>query len=339
MSSFRVSWRAAVGLLLALVLVPVVSGQEPTPNPTVSVQAVPTPLPFPPLIGPKKRIAVAKFDAVGSFVAQYGSWDVGGGLSAQLEDALQETGRFIVVERAELAALLREQELSLHKITTAETTVHAGQLLGAQLLIRGTVSEFDQDAGGGGLRIGVGSGILGGGIGARKATGLVGIDLRLIDTTTGQVVLTRRAEAKLTSNSVAADISAKKVVFGGDTFNKSILGQATRASIAQAVAMIVGTMDQVPWTGRVVEVTGTQVYLNAGATAGVQTGDVFRVSSVVREMTDPETGTLLKVFEQPLGDLDVVSVEEAVAVAKMALPFQTKRGDIVRFVRRASENP
>ena len=26
---------------------------------------------------PKKRIAVTKFDAIGSFVAQYGNWDVG----------------------------------------------------------------------------------------------------------------------------------------------------------------------------------------------------------------------------------------------------------------------
>jgi hypothetical protein len=32
--------------------------------------------------GPKKRIAVAKFDTIGSFSAEYGRWDIGGGLAA-----------------------------------------------------------------------------------------------------------------------------------------------------------------------------------------------------------------------------------------------------------------
>ena len=39
--------------------------------------------------GPKKRIAVAKFDTIGSFSAEYGTWDIGGGLAAQLTTALR----------------------------------------------------------------------------------------------------------------------------------------------------------------------------------------------------------------------------------------------------------
>ena len=33
---------------------------------------------YPPYNGPKKTVAVAKFDATGSFLAKYGGWDVGG---------------------------------------------------------------------------------------------------------------------------------------------------------------------------------------------------------------------------------------------------------------------
>jgi curli biogenesis system outer membrane secretion channel CsgG len=47
--------------------------------------------------GPKRVVAVARFDAVGSFTAVYGNWDVGGGLEAMLITALMESGRFIVV--------------------------------------------------------------------------------------------------------------------------------------------------------------------------------------------------------------------------------------------------
>ena len=49
-------------------------------------QAAP-PSPSPPS-DPKKRVAVAKFDATGAFVAQYGAWDIGGGQAAQLITAL-----------------------------------------------------------------------------------------------------------------------------------------------------------------------------------------------------------------------------------------------------------
>jgi hypothetical protein len=46
------------------------------------------------------------------------------------------------------------------------------------------VTEFEQRAGGGGLRIGVGLPGIGGAIGGNSVTGHVAIDLRLIDTTT-----------------------------------------------------------------------------------------------------------------------------------------------------------
>ena len=40
--------------------------------------------PAPAYSGPKKTIAVAKFDANGAFIGQYGSYDVGGGLAAMM---------------------------------------------------------------------------------------------------------------------------------------------------------------------------------------------------------------------------------------------------------------
>ena len=102
--------------------------------------------------GPKKRIAVAKFDAAGAFMAQYGGWDIGGGLAAQLTTALVNSGYFIVVERAELTPVLREQDMAMQKIVSKETAALVGRILGAQLLVAGSVTEFDQRAGGGPLR-------------------------------------------------------------------------------------------------------------------------------------------------------------------------------------------
>jgi len=328
--------RVAVFFVLVMFLVGCTTAKVVSPSPGTTVgpqgsmtsQAQPR---LPQYTGPKKRIAVVKFDAAGAFVAQYGGWDIGGGLAAELTTALVNCGYFIVVERAELASVLREQEMALQKIVSKETAAQVSHVLGAQLLVRGSVTEFDQRAGESGLRLGVGTGMIGGAVGGQATNGIVGMDIRLIDTTTGQVIQSHRAEAKVSAHGISADINVHQVTFGGDHFNKTVLGQATRQAIEQAVAFIIRAMEPVPWTGRVVEATGDQVYFNAGATSGIKTGEVFAVSTVVRELTDPGTGELLGIEETKLGEIEVVNVQEKFSIARMRFPFQTKRGDLVKY--------
>jgi curli biogenesis system outer membrane secretion channel CsgG len=280
--------------------------------------------------GPKKRIAVAKFDAHGAFLSAYGGWDIGGGLAAQLTTALVNSGKFVVVERGELASVLREQELGMQQLVTKESSAQVGQLLGAQILIRGAVTEFEQRAGGGGLRLGVGVPGVGGTVGGQTTTGVVGLDLRLIDTTTGEVLQSVRAEAKLERRGITGDINVQMVTFGGDAFDKTVLGQATRQAIETGVQKIVTATAPLPWTGRVAEVAGNQVFLNAGSAAGVKSGDTFAISTVVRTLTDPASGALLGVIEKPVGRVTVVSTQEKFSIATMDSPFQTQRGDLVK---------
>lgn len=299
------------------------------PGTAVALQAAP-----PMTTGPKKRLAVAKFDAHGAFMSVYGGWDVGGGLAAQLTTALVNSGHFIVVERAELASVLREQELGAAGLVTKETAAQVGQLLGAQILVRGAVTEFEQRAGGGGLRLGVASGPIGGAIGATTTSGIVGMDLRLIDTSTGQIVRSRRAESKVDQRGISADINVRQITFGGDAFDKTVLGQATRQAIERAVAEIIASSQVVPWTGRVADVAGEQVFINAGGTAGIKEGDRFAISTVVRELTDPATGVSLGVIEQKLGEVRVVTTQDNFSIAAMVAPFQTQRGDLVKVLGR-----
>jgi Curli production assembly/transport component CsgG/Flagellar assembly protein T, C-terminal domain len=222
-----------------------------------------------------------------------------------------------VVERAELTTVLREQEMAKQGVVSKETASQVGKMLGSQLLVAGAVTEFEQQAGGGGLRLGIGSGIFGGALGGQTTTGVVGMDLRLIDTTTGQVLQSHRAEAKVSRSSVSADAGVKFMTFGGDAFNKTVLGQATRQAIAQGVALISKSMEKVPWTGRVVEVAGDKVYVNAGSNAGLTAGDVFTVTAVVRELTDPSSGALLGIMEEKRGEIKVANVQEKFSVAVM----------------------
>jgi curli biogenesis system outer membrane secretion channel CsgG len=283
--------------------------------------------------GPKKRIAVLKFD-VGAANAQAVGADLGSGLAAQLTTALVNSGQYIVVERAELASVLREQELGLQKLVPGEVAAQAGQLVGAQLLVRASVTDFEQRSGGGGLHLGIGVGPGMGALGAATNTGVVGIDVRVIDTTTGQVLQSHHVESKIESQAVSADVGVRNVSFGGDAFEKTPLGQATRQAIEQAVAFVLAAGRPVAWTGRVVEANGDQVFVNAGADAGLRPGDRFMVSAVARQLTDPASGAVLGVIEAPLGDVVVVNVQPGYSIAQMVAPFQTKRGDLVKPMAR-----
>jgi curli biogenesis system outer membrane secretion channel CsgG len=282
---------------------------------------------------PKKRIAVIKFDA-GSVATPLGGVDLGSGLAAQLTTTLINTGQFIVIERAELASVLREQEMSMQKLVSSDTATQAGHLLGAQYLVRASVTQFEQNAGGGGIHIGVGGAGGAGGLGIATNTALVGIDLRLIDTTSGQVVQSYHAEAKVEDHGISADVGSHGVAFGGDTFAKTPLGRATQQAIDKAVVFIVQAAKQLAWIGRVVDSSADQVIVNAGANAAVRPGDVFTVSTITRQLTDPASGALLGVIEERLGDIEVVNVQEQYSVARMVAPFQTKRGDLVRAAAR-----
>jgi curli biogenesis system outer membrane secretion channel CsgG len=310
-------------------------GRESKAAPATAASATPPPTgagSTAPYFGPKKRVAVTKFDAIGAFVAQVGGSDIGGGLTAQLITELIGTGRFVLLERADLPGVLREQELGLAKVATAETAAEAGQVLGAQLLIRGSVTEFEQSAAGKGKQVGISFAGATLGLGGNKVTGRVAIDLRLIDATTGAIVDSRRAEAQVTQRASAADLSAGPLSFGNSSFERTPLGQASREAIARAIDFIVARMETVPWSARVVDVADGEVYVNAGRDTNLRAGQRLVVSTVARELTDPSTGARLGALERRLGEIEVRDVQEKFSVARPITPMRAARGDLVRLV-------
>jgi curli biogenesis system outer membrane secretion channel CsgG len=286
---------------------------------------------YPEYNGPKKTIAVAKFDAHGAFVAKYGGWDVGGGLSAMLVGELLKTNRFIVVERAELDAVLKEQELGLTEVTTKQVPV-SGKLLGAQLLIRGSVTEFDQESKGGGFSIGIRSDNKSGAVGKRSATGHVAIDLRLIDTTSGQILENHTVSQKLKTKSASFSGGVDKIVIGGDRFNETSVGLASRAAIREAVQHIIAAMDTAPWQGLVAKVEGKSVFVNAGKNANLTPGQRMECIRMFNVITDPATGEQLGGEIRQVCEFVLSSVEDRYAVGTIVGPYSPKIGDTVRMV-------
>ncbi len=293
-------------------------------------EAAPPPPPpapvYPPYHGPKKRIAVTKF--LNKVRGVYGNWNLGEGFAEMLTTELIKTGRFIVVERQALQDILTEQELGQAGIVRKETAAKVGRVLGAQIIVRGVVSEFEMKESGGGGGIGIG-GIT---LGLSTSNAHVAVDIRLIDSTTGQVLDSHNAVGKAESTGVGVGITDGDVSFGASGFQKTPLGQATRQAIQDAVRFIISRMEKVPFTARVIKFSGGKVYINAGSRMNIKPGDRFYAYSRGEELIDPETGLSLGAEETLIGTVEVRDVKEKFSIGQLVSGRgPLKRGDVLRL--------
>ncbi len=279
--------------------------------------------------GPRKTIAVGQFDAVGSFLGEYGGWDVGGGLSAMLASELNRSNRFVVIERATLDPILQEKQLALTNVTSG---VDKGQLLGAQIIVQASVTEFDRQSKGGGLNVGLNVGGFLGGLGGRSERGSLALDIRLIDANSGTIISTHTVRKRIKSSSLALRGNVRGVSLGADGFSNSPLGKVMRTVIGEAVQTIVADLHSVSWEGLIADVNGRRITINAGKNADLRVGNKLRAVRTERVITDPLTGEVLGSDLRTIGDLVIERVENRFATGTWVSTEAPRRGDTVRFV-------
>lgn len=289
-----------------------------------SVQAV-EPV-YPPYYGPKKRLAVTKFE--NKVMGVYGNWRLGEGFAEMLTTELMKTGMFIVIERQALKDVLGEQELGQTGLVKQESAAKVGELLGAQVIVRGVVSEFEMaESGGGG-----GIGIAGFRLGVKSSNAHVAVDIRLVDTTTGQVLYSHNAEGHAGSSGLSVGITKGEVDFNAEGFRNTPLGQATRQAISDGVNFIISKMESVPFSAKVIKVTGDSVYINAGTNLNVKPGMAFRVYSVGEAIIDPDTNLVLGQEEKMVGVIEVKTVQDKFSIGYPKSGCGSlKKGDVLKL--------
>jgi curli biogenesis system outer membrane secretion channel CsgG len=172
--------------------------------------------------------------AVTEFTNQSGAgwWrgGVGWELADMLTNELAATNAFRMVERDQLRAVLDEQNLAASGRVAAGTGAQIGQLTGAQYLVTGIVSAYEHNtkSTGGGLSF---KGIS---VGGKSESAYLAVDLRVIDTTTGEVAFTRTIEG--TSKGGGMSLGVYRGGFGGNlaSENNTPVGKAIRAALVEA---------------------------------------------------------------------------------------------------------
>jgi len=279
--------------------------------------------------GLKKTIAVDPFGG-SELTAGTVSAD---GLAAMLTDILINDGRFVVVERQALSSVQAEQQLGSGGSARSETAAQSGALTGASLLIKGAITKYNPNAGGGGLSVGgMPSGVFGAGAGVRTKKTTVSISLRLIDTTTGQVIATVNADGSASGQQADAGLvnNNNGSTIGANAFRETAVGKAVQDAILKAVNQIVLNAGGVPWSGLVVENRGGQIYINAGSNQNVQPGMTFGVYRKGEALIDPGTGLVLDVSSERLGSIRIDTVREKFSIGQLVDGQDPARGDMLR---------
>jgi curli biogenesis system outer membrane secretion channel CsgG len=172
------------------------AGCASTTQPTAQVDNNAGGTGLPPYSGPKARIAVADFEVK----AAKATGEIGSGLREMLVTALINSNRFSVLERQALSAVMQEQELSASGAAQAGSGPQRGNIKTAELIITAAVTEFEPRASGGAAGIGggggVGSGILGGLLGASLNKAHMALDIRIVDTSTTEVLAATRVQGQ-----------------------------------------------------------------------------------------------------------------------------------------------
>jgi len=181
------------------------------------------------------RVAVTPFtDRSGWHGA---SWDLRKAVPELIAKELMKLPGIEVVDRTSLDETLGEQALGLSGLTDRRGSGphEVGTLMGADVLIVGTISEFatKKSTYGGILPWKAGAAV-------HREKGIVKILLKVIDARTGQILGMGEATGDATEVGISGGYLG--IIFGGAQFDKTAMGRATREAVRKAVALISGVL-------------------------------------------------------------------------------------------------
>jgi len=237
---------------------------------------------------------------------------------------LVQSGKYTVIDRERLDALMREKNMSLAGDIDPRTAVQAGKLLGVEYVLFGNVTEFGEEV----AKAQVGWGI---GVDVKRKKFIAALDVRLVNTTTGEILWADKAR-KEESNVKVFVLGSGGGVDDRRMFDKVLLpcvqelsGKMTQLTLATS-ASVKGKV-----SGKIAKVDGGIVWINLGSSHGVAVGDTFEVYRQGEPIKDPDTGEILGADEEMIGSIKVTLVKgKSLAEATIVSGSGFRPGDVVK---------
>lgn len=238
--------------------------------------------------------------------------ELGDGMADVLTAGLVKSGRFKVVSRAELGAVLDELALQHDPRFREQGRVTPGRLQNARYLVRGSVVDFTHTSGGG---LHFMRGLVRGR--AKGYVALVTITLAVIDIETREV-LSSTFSGRAWAAEASLEATYRDISFGGKAFYRTPLGHATEEAIWKALQWLVEQVADSEWYPLIAKIEDRTVYLNGGHDRGLTVGEELQVREPGEAIIDPATGDILgHGRERELGRLRVLEVADRFAIAEI----------------------
>jgi curli biogenesis system outer membrane secretion channel CsgG len=267
-----------------------------------------------------KKIRVAVFDFENNSQWHWWGDNLGKAAGHEFVTHLVNSNEFTVIEREKIQAVLAEQGLGASGAVTPSTAPKIGKLLGVQLLFTGSITAFSIKKTGGSIA----------GFGASFGKAESKLDVRMIDTTTGEILLAATG---------AGDKKMGGASFQGTSFeqqyDEGVASEALRPAVEQVTKKVLAQLPKlqhlapVAGAGKVIDVkAANKIYIDGGQEGGVNVGDTYSVFRVTEEIKD-EDGNVLDTVTEKVGQIVVTQVLTKSAIAETR-SGTIKKGDSYR---------
>ncbi|WP_324283016.1 CsgG/HfaB family protein [Cyanobacterium aponinum UTEX 3221] len=311
-----------IGILAAFAIETNINFVKANPSPSIVAQTT---------NDEKIRVAVLDFDYSAVSNPTWLSYFNGGakGVSDMIVNQLVETGKYRVIERSRLDAILAEQNLGASGRVDASTAAEIGRLLGVEMVVIGSVTQFDIE------KRGSNFGLFGVSVGNESSEAYVTLNSRIVNTNTGEILMT--AEGKGVANQSDDNVRVFTIGGGTSTSNETkLLTVATQEAVKgivskmseneaklAAVPKVLPNIDAV-----VADVSGGTVVLNKGSQDGYRTGMKVSIERVGKEIKDPETGKVIRRLTTAIGVVELYDVDTSSSLGKIISGNGFKVGDV-----------
>jgi curli biogenesis system outer membrane secretion channel CsgG len=182
-----------------------------------------------------------------------------------LSKALTESGAYLVFERPDISRLEAESRLTGSEL----------DIIGVDALIIGSLTEFGRKTVGE-------SGFLSA---SKRQVAFAKVDLRIVDTSTAQVLFATSGAGEVSTETVSAMGFGSRAGFDG-TLNDAAIRQA----VSEAVSRLSFQMSSRPWQTAILRLDGERMFISGGKSQGINPGMGFEIHTRGEVIRSPQTG-------------------------------------------------
>ena len=228
-----------------------------------------------------------------------------------LETQLVQTKRFKIIERNRIDEVLSEQALQ-GEFSQNNTQMKVG---GVDYIVYGSITKFGSKR----KNINTGS------VSVVKLISEFGVDLKVVDVLTGEIIKAETVDISLETGSGTSTNS-----FGISDTLADPLSDIQRSAAKSASALIAESIFPIKLITWDEEKETCCAYLNYGD-AIISVGDIFRVIEQGKSFVDPDTGLRLGSTEKTVSKLRVIEVLENFSKAEIIDGKTPSGGELVRL--------